>query len=552
MRILACISDPELRDALDTAAERLRAITVEISRREKGTERDTIREVRPDVIIVEMNSGVDLSQVRAETVGSKIALLIACKNTDDCDRTITSTVDDWILLPTSPEELVLRIANARDQVRGDDAPRRREERIELIRYRELLYDRLTGFPTLPLIIQHARELITAHGELTVLYVNFVWYSRIEEIYGWQRLDDVLETTADAVRDFYRREHPTTENLMLVSHAADDDFILFTHLPTMPEVAERQLRTLATDLEKFLRQEIAERHGKEVAGMCGIYVGTATVFRNPKIRTERLIYRGIREAAAKARGVLAWEQTQKISDLEATIREGAVYMEYHPIVVTSNEEIYGFEALARGEREGLRSPEVLFEVAAEANLLWELSRLLRTRAIEEISTAIREDQFLFLNVDPHDFDDPLFRELDPAQFGFDDPRYIVLEITERTAIKDYPRFQEHLARFRDRGFRFAVDDAGSGYAGLGSIANLAPDYIKLDISLISNIDSNFLKQNLVETMVDFAETHGAQVVAEGVERREEYETIREIGVHLSQGFYFHRPKPVSEIEDQLAA
>jgi EAL domain-containing protein (putative c-di-GMP-specific phosphodiesterase class I) len=126
-------------------------------------------------------------------------------------------------------------------------------------------------------------------------------------------------------------------------------------------------------------------------------------------------------------------------------------------------------------------------------------------------------------------------------GISDPGKVVLEITERTAIKDYPRFQEYLAAFRARGFRFAVDDAGSGYAGLGSIANLNPDYIKLDISLISNIDTNFLKQNLVETMVGFAETHGAQVIAEGVERREEFETVKELGVHLTQGFLFHKPK-----------
>src|SRR5690606_27119613 len=139
----------------------------------------------------------------------------------------------------------------------------------------------------------------------------------------------------------------------------------------------------------------------------------------------------------------------------------------------------------------------FEVAAEANLLWELGRLLRTRAIEGISKAIKEDQYLFLNIDPHDFNDPQFRTMNPAELGIDDPAHIVLEITERTAIKDYPRFQNYLAELRERGFRFAVDDAGSGYAGLGSIANLAPDYIKLDISLISNIDTNFLKQNLVE-------------------------------------------------------
>jgi EAL domain-containing protein (putative c-di-GMP-specific phosphodiesterase class I) len=60
-------------------------------------------------------------------------------------------------------------------------------------------------------------------------------------------------------------------------------------------------------------------------------------------------------------------------------------------------------------------------------------------------------------------------------------------------------------------------------------------------LISNIDTNFLKQNLVETMVNFANGQGAQVIAEGVERREEFETVKELGVHYTQGFLFHRPK-----------
>ena len=118
--------------------------------------------------------------------------------------------------------------------------------------------------------------------------------------------------------------------------------------------------------------------------------------------------------------------------------------------------------------------------------------------------------------------------------------MVIEITERTAIKDYPKFRERLKIFRERGFRFAVDDAGSGYAGLGSIANLEPDFIKLDMSLINCIDTNFIKQNLVETLVKFADDHGARVIAEGVERAEEFETVKGLGVHLVQGFYLHRP------------
>jgi EAL domain-containing protein (putative c-di-GMP-specific phosphodiesterase class I) len=153
------------------------------------------------------------------------------------------------------------------------------------------------------------------------------------------------------------------------------------------------------------------------------------------------------------------------------------------------------------------------------------------------TKLRGDELLFLNVDPHDFADPAFDEM---ALEADDPTRVVIEITERTAIKDYPKFRGRLQAFRDRGFRFAVDDAGSGYAGLGSIANLEPDFIKLDISLISCIDTNFIKQNLVETMVRFANDQGAKVIAEGVERVEEFETVKQLGAHLVQGFYLHRP------------
>jgi EAL domain-containing protein (putative c-di-GMP-specific phosphodiesterase class I) len=157
----------------------------------------------------------------------------------------------------------------------------------------------------------------------------------------------------------------------------------------------------------------------------------------------------------------------------------------------------------------------------------------------MNERLHEGELLFLNVDPHDFNDPAFTDAEIVT-----PERVVIEITERTAIKDYPKFRERLRAFRERGFRFAVDDAGSGYAGLGSIANLEPDFIKLDISLINAIDTNFIKQNLVGTMVRFANDLGARVIAEGVERAEEFDTVQHLGVHLVQGFYLHRPQPLA--------
>ena len=115
--------------------------------------------------------------------------------------------------PHRTDELGARITIAQQRVAGASRTRAgRSEAAELMRYEELLYDRLTGFPTLPVMIEHARELLERRGELTVLYIHFVWYEKIEEIYGWQKLDDVLETTANALRELLRararrgREH----------------------------------------------------------------------------------------------------------------------------------------------------------------------------------------------------------------------------------------------------------------------------------------------------------------------------------------------------------
>jgi EAL domain-containing protein (putative c-di-GMP-specific phosphodiesterase class I)/GGDEF domain-containing protein len=538
VKIAGIIRDEALKQALQEAAAGMSADLVDF---QPAAADGNSSPLSADVLVVELGAHEELERYRAvaRSAGAGLVAVFHPPIVMTADR--IAQADEWLVLPTQAAELSNRIIIAQQRAIGLTGRGRSKEAAELIRYEELLYDRLTGFPTLPVMIEQARDLLERRGELTVLYIHFVWYEKIEEIYGWQKLDDVLEATANALREFYSREHSSAENIMMVSHIADDDFILFTQVPAALEAAERRLQALSQQLETFLRVEVERAHGEDISALCGIYVGASTVFRNPKIRTERLIYRGIREAAQAARGAEQWERSRKVADLKSTIREGAVFIEYHPIIITNTEEIYGYEALARGVHRDLRSPEVLFEVAEEANMIWELSRLLRRRAVEGMINDLGPNQFLFLNIDPHDFDDPTFRSLDPVDLGIDDPSKVVLEITERTAIKDYPRFQEYLAAFRKQGFRFAVDDAGSGYAGLGSIANLAPDYIKLDISLISNIDTNFLKQNLVETMVNFADGQGAQVIAEGVERREEFETVKELGVHYTQGFLFHRPK-----------
>jgi EAL domain-containing protein (putative c-di-GMP-specific phosphodiesterase class I)/GGDEF domain-containing protein len=463
-----------------------------------------------------------------------VPVMVGCTDETARRRAVELKAEEWFLLPATPEEIAARTwsAVARGIALGSEAA----QRVDQVEYEQMLHDSLTGLPTLPVAIERSRQFFKERGELVVLYFNFVRYSKIEEIYGWEKLDAVLETTASAVREFLD-DDDLGDSRVMVSFTNDDDFIFF-HVPASGVAAatEGEITEMVTRLQRHVGGQIEAAHGEDIAALFDIYVGRAHLYYNPKIRLERLIYRGIREAQNSSRSLEERERARRVNDLRASLRDRLVYVDYHPIVLATTREIFGYEALARGQMRTLRSPEVMFEVAAEADLIWELSRLCRARALEGMSTRLEGDQLLFLNVDPMDFNDPAFNELEVA-----DPGRVVIEITERTAIKDYPKFRDRLKAFRDMGYRFAVDDAGSGYAGLGSIANLEPDFIKLDISLISAIDTNFIKQNLVQTMVKFADDHGAKVIAEGVERAEEFKTVQDLGVHLVQGFFLHRPQ-----------
>src|SRR4051812_14573730 len=354
-----------------------------------------------------------------------IPVVVAVEDEAARRRAVELRAEEWYSLSSGTEEIAARIRSALG--RGLAANPGIIDRVERVEFQEMLHDSLTGLPTLPVAIDRIRTQFKDRGELIVLYLNFVRYSKIEEIYGWEKLDAVLETTAAAVREFLDGTKWTSAKLM-VSYTNDDDFIFF-HVPA-PGVAvatQGEIADMAKRLQTHVQTRIEAQHGEDVTSLIDIYVGSGNVYYNPKIRLERLIYRGIREAANASRSVEELERARRVSDLRDAIRERAVYVDYHPIVEADTKKIFGYEALARGVSRALRSPEVMFDVAAQADLVWELSRLCRSRAIEGIQTRLQADQLLFLNVDPHDFADPSFNEMEVAN-----PERVVIEITERTA------------------------------------------------------------------------------------------------------------------------
>jgi len=122
--------------------------------------------------------------------------------------------------------------------------------------------------------------------------------------------------------------------------------------------------------------------------------------------------------------------------------------------------------------------------------------------------------------------------------------MVIEITEHAQVDDYAALNEALALLREHKVRLAIDDAGAGFASLQHIIRLAPDFIKLDITLTRGIDEAPVRRALATALISFASEIGAAIIAEGIETRGEFDTLRALGVPFGQGFYLAPPSPAN--------
>ncbi len=213
--------------------------------------------------------------------------------------------------------------------------------------------------------------------------------------------------------------------------------------------------------------------------------------------------------------------------------------YQPIVHLVENRIVGHEALARFRADPQRTPDKWFDEAGQVGLQKELEIALIEAALQGFD-RLPADSYLSLNVSPETILSGAVGEVLASQ-PLD---RLMLEVTEHALVQDYERLAEALEPLRREGLRLAVDDAGAGYASFRHILKLKPDVIKLDASLIRNVDSDTGCRALAAALIRFAEETGCKVVAEGVETQEELAMLRRLAVNKAQGYLLGRPSALS--------
>ncbi len=215
---------------------------------------------------------------------------------------------------------------------------------------------------------------------------------------------------------------------------------------------------------------------------------------------------------------------------------SLFMVYQPIVSLEQRSVFGYEGYVRSREPKLPHPGALFHAAERLGRLEELGRAIRRIAPEPVMGV--EDPVLFLNLHPNDLnDDALYDRAEPLSRIAD---RVFLEVTERVSLQSVSNVSARVTSLRERGFRIALDDLGAGYAGLSSFSLLDPEMVKLDTSLVRDIDKSSIKRKLVEGILAACRDLGTLVVAEGVESRAERDALLERGCDLFQGFLFARP------------
>lgn len=219
----------------------------------------------------------------------------------------------------------------------------------------------------------------------------------------------------------------------------------------------------------------------------------------------------------------------------------MWIAFQPIVALDDNRLFGYEALLRSREPSLPGPLDVIGAAERLGKVLELGARIRELTARALAGLKDERINVFVNLHPSELLDPALYDASSTIMGLA-PR-VILEVTERAALEKLHDLTERTSVLRFHGYRLAVDDFGAGYAGLTSFVTLEPEFLKLDMALVRGIEKSKIRQDLVHSLVGLCSGLRMTLIGEGVETKDELESLRKLGCQLAQGHYIGRPAEV---------
>ncbi|MGD9677643.1 MAG: GGDEF domain-containing protein [Vulcanibacillus sp.] len=382
----------------------------------------------------------------------------------------------------------------------------------------------------------AIEKASTDSKIGLIYLDIVRFNEIEKIYGQticNTILSVMDRIVSVISDY--------ESKIIYSERKGDDFFLYVVLNSNDDYAH--LNKVSTNVYLFIKEKLNEKVN-ELNDEIEFHLGCNFIPINSDQSIESTIYSTIKKVVKQAKEYKNFYSDQYKNELNNILYTKDLGTIYQPIVSLSSGKAFGYEALTRGPKDSyFYSPIQLFQFAEAVGSLYELEKITRELAFQRSSNFLEKNQKLFVNISSLVIYDPNFTPgytMELLRKYNLSPNNIIFEITERNSISDFKAYKSVLEHYRKQGFQIAIDDAGAGYSSLQAISELKPDYIKVDQSLVTDIDKNKVKENLLKTFVDISRKMNSKIIAEGIETLEELERVTRLGVHFGQGYFMARP------------
>jgi len=486
-----------------------------------------LKKEEPDLIILDImlpeKSGYEICQeIRSYPEYSNLPILIFTAIGNPI-KALEYGANDFLVKPFSNKILISKIKRLlKEKIHKEEE--KESKKIELSSLTEEM-DKL-------------RRELEASSVFGLIYIDFAKLEKIEEIYGWKTLDDLLFNFAVLLNEMKSKVF-RKEDFVLINRTWSDDFIIFlSPLRNKTELIYSDLLKIKDRIEKYLNENIDRIIKGTLVSNLGFFIGCVLVENNEFIKFERLVYKALKEAMRMSYQFELIRKEELRQLVKDVIRKNEIKILYQPIIDIKTMKAIGYEALSRCSYEPFdKNIELMFNISKQANLDLTLDELCLTKTLNEFD---KKDKILFINIEPITFiNKKILNKFDEKKIK-EISKNTVLEITERTTINDLSKFMNVIEDYKKYGFRIAIDDAGSGFATLLFMVKLLPDFIKLDISLIHDIDKDKSKKNVVNDLINYAHNLNIKVIAEGIETIEELNILKELKVDYLQGFLFAKP------------
>ncbi|MEO0232819.1 MAG: EAL domain-containing protein [candidate division WOR-3 bacterium] len=399
-------------------------------------------------------------------------------------------------------------------------------------FKSVMQDGVTKLPTFLSVLNELKERLENEKKLGIFSIKILEGEKIESEYGFEMYDEWILKISEILKNIIIKKFTPLENpLLLINAPRGDHFlIVFSSL--------KEGKTFEEEIEEILL--------KEVPISCKVkYIELAY---DPVTRAEREIMRAFEKLEIERLREESKIEIRLRALFKGTLKRADIKTVFQPIYDIENNEIFGYEALSRGPKgTEIEEPLMLFSMADALDELLKLESICHWKALLSYKKLNKKEKYLFLNTSSKilqekadEFIQEFIKIIDEMNY---DRRKIVIEITERYAITDFKALVKNINYLKEEGFLISIDDVGVGYSSLHTLAELKPDFLKYDMILVRDMHKDLIKQRLLEMVLNFGKSVNTPVIAEGVEKKEEYETLLSLGVKYAQGFYLSKPLEV---------